>query len=106
FSSGTDITERKQAEERQRASEVRYRTLFEYAPEGIVIADRESYYTDANPAICGMLGYTRDELIGLHASDIVSQAEIPHIQSALDIITASSDYHREWWFRRKDGSLF
>ena len=105
-SSTVDITERKQAEEALRASEARYRTLFEHAPDGILIADPESYYLDANASMCRMLGYTRDELIGLHASDIVSQTEIQHIGPALSVIKAKSDYHREWQFRRKDGSVF
>ena len=102
----TDITEIKRAEETQRATEARYRTLFDYAPNGIVIADPKSYYLDANASICGMLGYTRQELIGLHASDIVADAEIPRIGEALSTIRSRSDYHREWQFRRKDGSLF
>ena len=102
----TDITEIRRAEETQRASEARYRTLFDYAPNGIVIADPESFYLDANASICEMLGYTRDELVGLHASDIVAPAEVPRIGEALSTIKASSDYHREWHFRRKDGSLF
>lgn len=101
-----DITERKRAEEARRASEQRYRTLFECAPDGIVIADPDSYYLDANSTICCMLGYTRDELIGLHASDIVIASEVPHIGKALEVIKASADYHREWQFRRKDGSAF
>ena len=77
LSVGTDITEQKRAEEALRASEARYRTLFEYAPDGIVIADRESHYIDANASICRMLGYSRDELIGLHASDIVVRGGDP-----------------------------
>jgi PAS domain S-box-containing protein len=101
-----DVTERKEAQEALRASEARYRTLFEYAPDGIVIADRESCYIDANASMCRMLGYSRDELIGRHASDIVAQAEVQHIGPALRVITAASDYHREWQFRRKDGSAF
>ena len=68
----------------QRQSEGRYRTLFEYAPDGIVIADRESFYIDANAGMCRMLGYTRSEFIGLHATDIVIPAEVPHIGPALN----------------------
>ncbi len=101
-----DITERKQAEVALRATEARYRALFEHAPDGILIADPKSSYLDANASICRMLGYTRDELIGLDASDIVAREEIPNIQPALNAIKATSNYHREWQFRRKDGSVF
>jgi PAS domain S-box-containing protein len=101
-----DITVQKQAAAALASSEARYRTLFEYAPDGIVIADRQSYYLDANTSLCRMLGYTRDELIGLHASDIVAPAEIPNISSALGVLQSHSDYEREWLFRRKDGSTF
>jgi len=101
-----DITQRKQTEEARRATEARYRTLFENAPLGILIADTESYYLDANASVCRMLGYTRDELIGFHASDIVSESEVLHIEPALGTIKAKDDYHREWQFKRKDGSFF
>ncbi|MDB6079100.1 MAG: sensory box histidine kinase/response regulator [Akkermansiaceae bacterium] len=53
-----------------------------------------------------MLCYTRDELIGLHASDVVAGTEIPHLEPVLDALNAGSEYHREWQFRRKDGSHF
>src|ERR1700691_3178417 len=59
-----------------------------------------------NMSICKMLGYTREEFIGLNATDIVAPAEIPHIGQALDVIKTKSDYQREWQFRRKDGSVF
>jgi PAS domain S-box-containing protein len=98
--------ERKRAEEGRRTSEALYRALFECAPDGIVIADSESCYIDANPSICGMLGYTRDEMIGLHASDIVAAKELQRIGPALSVINARGDYQQEWQFQRKDGSLF
>ena len=101
-----DITERKLAEKARRESEDRYRTLFEHAPDGIVIANPESYYIDANASMCRMLGYQRDELIGLHASNIVTAAETAQIAPALDMIKSRTDYQREWQFQRKDGSLF
>jgi PAS domain S-box-containing protein len=101
-----DITQRKKSEEARRTSEARYRALFDYAPDGIVIADPESYYIDANASACRMLGYAHGELIGLHATDIVVQTEVPHIATALGVIKARSAYHREWQFRRKNGSVF
>jgi PAS domain S-box-containing protein len=94
------------AESALRRSEERYRALFDYAPDGIVIADSESYYLDANASICRMLGYSRNELVGLHASDIVVEEEIQHVGPALTTIKAKDEYHREWRFRRKDGSVF
>jgi PAS domain S-box-containing protein len=98
--------QRKSAEEALRNSDNRYRTLFEYAPDGIVIADRTSHYVDVNPAICRMLGYSRDELIGIHASAVVSPEEVEHIGSAQRLMGPTSAYHHEWRFRRKDGSTF
>jgi PAS domain S-box-containing protein len=94
------------AELTRRAIEGRYQTLFDQAPDGIVIADSDSNYLNANASMCRMLGYTRDELIGLHASDIVEQSEVEHIEAALNVIEGRTEYHREWQFRRKNGSIF
>ena len=101
-----DITERKRAEAARQASEAHYRTLFEYAPDGILIGDPESYYLDANGTMCRMLGYSRDELIGLHASDIIAPVDAGQIDPALAVINGGSEFRRELRFRRKDGSIF
>lgn len=102
----TDITERKQAEELMQASEARYRTLFECAPDGILIVHPDSHYIDANVAACRMLGYEHAELVCLSARDIVAPDEIPEIVPALAAIAARQPHHREWSVRRKDGTLF
>jgi PAS domain S-box-containing protein len=102
----TDITEQKQAEAAWRASEARYRTLFEYAPDGIVIADMEGRYLDANPAICRMLGYSREEMVARSVVDVVVPEEISHVAPAFAEVDAGIDHHREWQFRREDGSVF
>lgn len=77
-----------------------YRTLFEQAPEGILIATEQGNYIDANSAICRLLGYTRDEIVGLHTSDIVAHMEFPQKGRS----QPGSDLG--WRFRLKDGSLF
>lgn len=86
-------------------AEARYRALFDYCPDGILIGDSQSYYLDANPAMCQMLGYTRSELIGLHATDIID-ADVRLISDTIDMVNAGDNHMRLWWFRRKDGSIF
>ena len=67
----TDITESKWAQDKVEKSEERFRTLFESAGEGILIADIETkQFKYANPSICKMLGYTKEELIKMSVRDI------------------------------------
>ncbi|MEP7075665.1 MAG: PAS domain S-box protein [Acidobacteriota bacterium] len=101
-----DVTEKLRNEAQVRESESRYRTLFDYAPDGILIADIESRYTDANASICRMLDYTREEVTQFGAEDILVKAEIEHVNVALDTLKRQSDHHREWQFKRRDGTTF
>lgn len=101
-----DITERKRIEEALRENEARYRALFDHAPDGIAICDAQGIYVDANASLCQLLGRTRDEVVGMHASEIVAEDEIQRIEPALALIQTGENYHREWRFRRRDGSVF
>jgi PAS domain S-box-containing protein len=57
--------ERKQAEGVLRASETRYRRLFETGQDGILILDPNTRkITDANPFMSKLLDYPHDELVG------------------------------------------
>jgi PAS domain S-box-containing protein len=61
-----EIAERKAAEEQLRASETRYRRLFEASKDGILMVDpRTRKITDANPFMMELLGYTREQLQAL-----------------------------------------
>ncbi|MFQ5595856.1 MAG: PAS domain S-box protein, partial [Anaerolineae bacterium] len=66
----TDITERKRAEELLRESEERYRTLFEQANDGIHLANGHDEIIDANPRMCEMMGYSREELLAMRVPDL------------------------------------
>jgi PAS domain S-box-containing protein len=58
-----DITERKQAEDRLRRSEEKFKTLFGIAPVGISVLDRQHNVVDANPALEQIVGLSREELL-------------------------------------------
>jgi PAS domain S-box-containing protein len=59
-------TEPKHSEEALRASELRYRRLFETAKDGILILDAQTgQIRDVNPFLINLLGYAYDEFIGL-----------------------------------------
>jgi PAS domain S-box-containing protein len=60
-----DVTERLATAAALRASETRYRRLFETAKDGILILDAASgKIVDANPFIKALLGYSHDEMLG------------------------------------------
>ncbi|MGD9022390.1 MAG: PAS domain S-box protein [Deltaproteobacteria bacterium] len=77
-----DITERKKVEKALRESEERYRSLFNGAAEGILVADiKTRTFKYANPAICRMLGYTEKELVGMRVNDIHPQKALKSVLS-------------------------
>jgi two-component system cell cycle sensor histidine kinase/response regulator CckA len=69
-----DISRQKDAEDRLRKSEARYRSLIQGAAYGIYRTTVDGTILDANPAIAGMLGYTVDELRALNMSTIYKSA--------------------------------
>ncbi len=66
-----DITERRQAEQALRASEQRFRHLFERVPVGLYRTAPDGRILDANPALVEILGYPdREALLAQHAGKV------------------------------------
>jgi len=71
-----DITRQKDAEERLRRSEARYRSLIQGAAYGIYRSTFDGTILDANPALAHMLGYgAADELMARNMSDLYRSPE-------------------------------
>jgi len=66
-----DITERKREEQKLKESDERFRAIFEGSLEAIFLANPESgEVIDANPAAEELLLRTREEIIGLHQTQL------------------------------------
>ena len=104
FSVGADISARKLAEDRLAESEARYYSLFETAPDAIVILDRQTHRVlNVNRAACRLYGYTRDEFVRLLPEDVPARVERIITNGSLDEGGAPI-YAR--WEKRKDGTIF
>lgn len=105
----TDVTELKQAEEalresecRLRESEERLRTIVDAEPDAVFILDREGHVLEANRAAEEQIGYSRDELIGMHVTAFVA----PHFRAraASRFPTLEGPWFYETAHVRKDGT--
>jgi PAS domain S-box-containing protein len=68
---GHDITDRKRAEQALRASEERFRKIFENAATGIAITDWQGRFQHSNPAYAALLGYSQQELRQMDFASLV-----------------------------------
>ncbi|WP_210527915.1 PAS domain S-box protein [Rubellimicrobium arenae] len=103
-----DITARKQAEAALRESESRFRAVFENAGVGVGCVDLFTMQClDVNDALCTMLGYTREELMGLPWPDITHPDDVePDLQRFQRMARGEIDrYTVEKRYIHKDGRL-
>ena len=101
-----DITERKKSEQTLFEAEVRFRTIFDESPNGVLLIDSDTGQTiEANEAAYSQLEYTRDEFFALKISDYEAvenpEATKRHMQK---IINEGSD-HFETRQRTKSGKI-
>lgn len=97
-----DITNRKQAEEKLKESEEKYRTLFEDSKNPIWTTSREGLILDANQATADLLGYSKDELIGLDVHSLyVDPSHRKIFQAEIEEIGFVKNFQSQW--KTKDG---
>jgi PAS domain S-box-containing protein len=86
-------------------NEVRYRTLLEEASDGILVFDEDGRFIEANPSLCTMLGFTREEVLGMRASDVIEPEDLAREPIAWDMLRAGVVRIIERRFVRKNGSI-
>ncbi|MFQ4138070.1 PAS domain-containing protein [Nodosilinea sp. PGN35] len=93
FGVAMDITDRKQSELALRASEGRFRAIFEQAAAGINQIDASGRFVEANQYYCNLLGYTKDELLKLTFVDVIHPEDLARHRPQIDrIVGGEIDY--------------
>jgi len=101
-----DITERKRAEEALQISEEKYKDILESIDDGYYEVDIAGNYTHFNDSMARILGYPRDELMGMNNRDYMDEDNAKMIFQAFNKVykTGISTKALDWQLIRKDGS--
>lgn len=108
YTASRDITARKRTEASLRESQERLHALYIGAPDGILMAGVENYqFEDANPKICAMLGYGREELLTLRVNELHPPSALSRVvdfyqRAAQQEVTLAQEIP----VLRKDGTIF
>lgn len=78
-----DITRRRQAERELQASQVRFRSLIENAPDGITLLNADGFLEYASPSTQWILGYSAEELIGKNPAWFTHPEDLPSLLGLL-----------------------
>jgi PAS domain S-box-containing protein len=78
-----DITDIKQAERELHESEARFRSIFEFAPDGVIILDSTGVILFWNPAAEKLFGYSSAEIIGKNVELFLPQSKHSEYQERL-----------------------
>ena len=103
----SDITERKQAEEKLREGEERYHTLFDRSLDLVYLHDFEGNFIDANNAALNLLGYKKQEILSLNFASLLTQDQMTKVIKALEELkkTGAQREVTEFRLKRKDGDF-
>ncbi|MCX7178823.1 MAG: PAS domain S-box protein, partial [Proteobacteria bacterium] len=98
---GTDITEQDRAERIER----QYQSVIQASIDGFWIVDAAARILDANDAMCRMLGYTREELLGMSIPDIEADESAADTAAHIREMMTIGHVQFEARHKRKDGTV-
>ncbi|MCX7874878.1 MAG: PAS domain S-box protein [Melioribacteraceae bacterium] len=109
FGLSRDITDKVEAEEQIKNSEKLFRSLFENSIDGMFLM--LDVVLDCNQAVCDMLQYSKNELLGLSPADFSPEYQ-PNGKKSLDYANEKinealngNPQRFMWIHKRKDGTL-
>ncbi|UCD91290.1 MAG: PAS domain S-box protein, partial [Desulfobacterales bacterium] len=107
------VTAGQQSQKELRESKAQYKTLFEKAPEAMVVIDIETVkFVDANTAALRLFGHTREELISMGPLDVSppvqpnGRASEESVQEKIQEVLSENPKPFEWMHKNASGKEF
>jgi PAS domain S-box-containing protein len=103
-----DVTGRKKAEAALAESEEKFRSIFDNATDGMLVADPDDKrFLMVNRTMSEMLGYSTEEVLELSVFDIHLEKDLPYVLGAFEKQTRGEEsLATDIPVLRKDGSVF
>ncbi|HUN54764.1 MAG TPA: PAS domain S-box protein [Smithella sp.] len=101
-----DLTKDKEAEDKLRRSEEKYRTILEDIQEGYFEVDFAGNFTFVNDSIYRFLGYSKEELMGMNNRQYTDKENAKKLFQAFNKVynTGEPTEGFDWQIIRKDGT--
>lgn len=81
-----------------------YHALFETIPDGILVVDDAGRYFDVNDAYCGLLKASREQLLGVHFSELIPADRLEEAAAAFGRLRENGEVAMEFPMRAFDGT--
>ncbi|HYK91471.1 MAG TPA: PAS domain S-box protein [Acidobacteriota bacterium] len=101
----TDITERRRVEDAVKASEEKFRVLFESSPDAILVSGLNHAVIDANPAASRLTGFAIEQLTGMRIADIVPPERRDEVVGKLRRVAEEGPLFSDGACLRSDGTV-
>jgi PAS domain S-box-containing protein len=102
---GVVTSARRQAERARRASQARFRAVFDRALDALVVLDAAGRFRDANPAASALFGVPRSALLGRGLFDFVPPRQAREARRAWREVLARGERKGALQVRRADGAV-
>ncbi|GEM_PF-6280174 len=102
-----DVSERRRAERERRASERRYRSMFDASTVGVALIDRDGCFIEVNNAFAEMLGFQPQELLEMDNQALTHPADRrrTRVYTARLVRSGKGRKRLEKRFIHRDGSI-
>jgi len=101
---GIDVSERRRMEDALRTSERYLRAILQTTIDGYWVLDLAGAMVEVNDAFCSLVGRARDDVLGLHMSDLDATEDAATVAAKIRRVMADGSERFETRMRCGDGS--